>query len=207
MQLSLKDKAVLILIFSILIFSAFMFLRTNNTIANVSALEIKGVGVYWDSQYTDRVNSIAWGNLTPGSSKSIVVYIRNEVNESTWLIMSTMNWTPPSASSYMTLGWNYARQRMNPSEALQITLTLSVSRHIEGISNFSFNILITGINRLPGDVNGDGSVDSRDLGLLLAAYGSYPGDPNWNPAADFDGDGYVGSRDLGILLAWYGTYG
>jgi hypothetical protein len=194
-----KDKAVLILIVSILIFFAFVFLNTNKTIVNVSALETKGVGVYWDSRYAVRANSIDWGNLTPGSSKSIVVYIRNEVEEPTYLIMSTMNWTPTRASDYMTLGWNYARQRMNPGEALQITLTLSVSRRIEGISNFSFNILITGSNRLPGDVNGDGKVDWEDLSLFGRAYGSKPGDPNWNPAADFDNDGNVDWRDLEIL--------
>ncbi|MFO0837408.1 MAG: autotransporter-associated beta strand repeat-containing protein [Phycisphaerae bacterium] len=50
----------------------------------------------------------------------------------------------------------------------------------------------------PGDVNGDRTVDSSDLGTLLA---------NWlasvtpNTGGDLDGNGTVDSSDLGILLA------
>jgi hypothetical protein len=55
-----------------------------------------------------------------------------------------------------------------------------------------------------GDVDGDGDTDHSDLGALLAAWGSHPGDPNWNPGADLDGSGQVGHSDLGILLADWG---
>jgi len=47
-----------------------------------------------------------------------------------------------------------------------------------------------------GDVNWDGVIDEEDLNLLREAYGSRPGDPNWNPDADLDGDGYVDVRDI-----------
>ena len=56
----------------------------------------------------------------------------------------------------------------------------------------------------PGDVDGDGDTDHSDLGALLAAWGSQPGDPNWNAGADLDGNGEVGHSDLGILLADWG---
>ena len=55
-----------------------------------------------------------------------------------------------------------------------------------------------------GDVDGDGDTDHSDLGALLAAWGSQPGDPNWNPGADLDGSGEVGHSDLGILLGDWG---
>ncbi|MCK4872482.1 MAG: hypothetical protein KAS72_07130 [Phycisphaerales bacterium] len=58
--------------------------------------------------------------------------------------------------------------------------------------------------KTPGDINGDGVVDQADLGILLAAYGTVPGDEYWNEDADLDGDECVGQTDLGILLAWYG---
>jgi len=46
----------------------------------------------------------------------------------------------------------------------------------------------------PADLNGDGTVDGADLGILLASWGSRgPGDLN--------GDGVVDGADLGLLLA------
>lgn len=45
----------------------------------------------------------------------------------------------------------------------------------------------------PADLDGDGTVSSGDLAVLLAAWGT--------PDADLDGDGITGSGDLAILLA------
>ena len=47
----------------------------------------------------------------------------------------------------------------------------------------------------PGDVNGDGTVNGADLGMLLSAWGTS------NPAADLNGDGVVDGADLGLVLA------
>jgi len=59
-------------------------------------------------------------------------------------------------------------------------------------------------NGCPGDVDGDGDTDHSDLGALLGAWGSQPGDPNWLPGADLNGNGVVDHSDLGILLADWG---
>ena len=56
----------------------------------------------------------------------------------------------------------------------------------------------------PWDPDGDGDWDQADLGIVLAAWCSHPGDPNWNERADLDGDGHVGHGDLGILLSNWG---
>jgi len=50
------------------------------------------------------------------------------------------------------------------------------------------------------DVNRDGTVDSADLGALLAAWG-----PCTGCSTDFNGDGQVDSADLGELLAQWGV--
>ena len=55
----------------------------------------------------------------------------------------------------------------------------------------------------PGDVDGDGSVNQTDLGLLLASYERHPDDPFFDRRADLDCDGDVDQQDLGHLLAAY----
>jgi len=51
------------------------------------------------------------------------------------------------------------------------------------------------------DLNGDGTVDGADLGILLNAWGSD------DAASDLNGDGVVDGADLGILLNAWGTAG
>ncbi|MFG0251512.1 MAG: hypothetical protein ACF8NJ_01400 [Phycisphaerales bacterium JB038] len=91
---------------------------------------------------------------------------------------------------------------MSPGEEVLIRIASYYGN--EG-DDFILNVDFSGGGGIPGDVDGDGDVDQADLGLLLAAYGSCDGDPNWNPDADFDGDGCIGQPDLGVLLANYDT--
>jgi hypothetical protein len=60
--------------------------------------------------------------------------------------------------------------------------------------------------QIPGDINFDGKVSVADLVLLAKAYGSKPGDSNWNPNADIEGDGRVSLQDLVILAIHYGEH-
>ena len=58
-----------------------------------------------------------------------------------------------------------------------------------------------------GDVDGDNEVTLFDFGALVAAFGSAPGDANWNPDADLDGDEEVTLFDFGILVESFGAIG
>jgi hypothetical protein len=55
-----------------------------------------------------------------------------------------------------------------------------------------------------GDVNLDGKVDMKDIGIICMAYGSYPGHPKWNANADINGDNKVDMRDIGTACLNYG---
>ncbi len=43
--------------------------------------------------------------------------------------------------------------------------------------------------------------------VLVAAFGSIPGDSNWNPNADLDGDDEVTLHDSGVLVRNFGLTG
>jgi hypothetical protein len=68
-------------------------------------------------------------------------------------------------------------------------------------NNFTLGVVHVTI---PGDINGDFKVNLADLVALAQAYGSKPGDTNWNANADIDGNGVVGLSDLVILAQNYG---
>ena len=52
---------------------------------------------------------------------------------------------------------------------------------------------------IAGDVDGNGTVDNSDLFELSQAYGSEPGDSNWDPYCDFNGDDKVDILDVANL--------
>ncbi len=58
-----------------------------------------------------------------------------------------------------------------------------------------------------GDVDGDNEVTLFDFGSLVAAFGSVPGNENWDARADLDGDGEVTLFDFGVLVRNFGEIG
>lgn len=59
-------------------------------------------------------------------------------------------------------------------------------------------------NRCDPDYNQDGIVGLPDRAILLAAFGSSPGQPAWNPLVDHDGDGTITEADLAIFTSFWG---
>jgi hypothetical protein len=102
-----------------------------------------GVGIYWDQSCTNRTRSLTWGVIEPGSSSTVNVYVRNEGDSAFSLWMATSNWTPSVALGYMTLTWTYSGRILSTDEVIPIELNLNVSPAISGITDFSFDIVIT----------------------------------------------------------------
>jgi hypothetical protein len=55
------------------------------------------------------------------------------------------------------------------------------------------------VSALPGDLNGDGAVDCRDLAIVKASFGKRNGQPGFDPRADTNGDGVVDIKDLAFV--------
>ena len=58
-----------------------------------------------------------------------------------------------------------------------------------------------------GDSNGDNNINILDISLLISAYGSSEGEPDWNPHCDFNRDGYVNILDAVALAGNFGESG
>jgi len=113
-------------------------------LSSVGTVKAVGVGVYWDSGCSQSVSVIDWGLADPGSVKNVTVYIRNEGNAPIMLSLQTANWNPANASDYISLSWDYGGQAIDPNGVVQVRLVLSVSSSIQGITSFSFDIVIAG---------------------------------------------------------------
>ncbi|MDW8320079.1 MAG: Ig-like domain repeat protein, partial [Armatimonadota bacterium] len=79
-------------------------------------------------------------------------------------------------------------------------------RHTRTSISITTNVTVN-FSLVNGDVDGDNEVTLFDFGELVAAFGSVPGDDNWNPSADLDGDEEVTLFDFGILVRNFGAIG
>jgi hypothetical protein len=118
--------------------------QSQGKLSNYGTVKTVGVGIYEDAGLTTPMTAINWGALDPGSEKTITVYVRNEANTAVTLSMVTSNWIPSTASNYITLSWNYNGQTVAAGGSVAVTLTLTISSNVNGISSFSFDIIITG---------------------------------------------------------------
>jgi hypothetical protein len=110
----------------------------------------------------------------------------------------------PSATSYSPIAdatsssYNFVTSTYTPygiwSFILQVTDNVS-----EAVNSTATTVKVT----IPADINGDGTVNGLDLGIMASAWLSTPGMPNWNPAADINGDGVVNGLDLGIMAQYW----
>ncbi len=101
--------------------------------------------VYSDSASTQGAASVNWGNLHPGDSVTRTVYIKNTGLRTVHLSMQSNNYQPANVQNWMALTWDSEGRALAANEAVQVTLTLTVSQSIDaGITTFSLNIRFTG---------------------------------------------------------------
>jgi hypothetical protein len=112
--------------------------------SNGSIKELTGIEIYWDSKGTNRVTSIAWGSLEPGTEKTATMFIRNLEKNQITLNYYTSNWMPSEITDYLTLKWDYNEQAIKFREMVQVIFTLVVSENIESSGAFDFDITIGG---------------------------------------------------------------
>jgi hypothetical protein len=113
----------------------------------ISVPELVGVGnsmdVFCDVNCRNAIRSIDWGALTPGETKNVTVYVRNEGQGGIVLALNISDWTPPTASNYLSIGWNYSGGVVQSGQTVPIMLTLNVNSSVTGVTDFGVNITIS----------------------------------------------------------------
>jgi len=129
--------------------------------------------------YTETVNTTAYANATIIGSENVTLPASNSTTV-------TFTWN--------TTGFDYGNYTLSASALL-----------VPGETNTGNNTMTSGTVYvgIPGDINGDGTVDIYDAILLAGAFNSQPSSPNWNPNADINGDGIVDIYDALILSAHF----
>jgi hypothetical protein len=111
-------------------------------VSSSGTIKVIGASIFWDTNCTNKVTSITWGTITPGTSIRKNVYVRNDGTATGTLSMSYGNWTPTTAASYLTLTWNCTNCNLARSALVCAELTLAVQSNITGITDFNFIIFI-----------------------------------------------------------------
>ena len=119
-------------------------LIATQTVPSNGTVTAVNVGVYSDSQCTQNLTSISWGSIYPGNSTTKTIYVKNTGTVPVTLTMATGSWVPANASSLITLTWNRQNTVLNAGQSIDATLTLSVASSTGSLTDFSFNIIITG---------------------------------------------------------------
>jgi len=84
---------------------------------------------------------------------------------------------------------------------------LSYLRRTVDVDTRGGSVLGLQLELVNGDIDGDNEVTLFDFGRLVAAFGSAPGDANWDENADLDGDEEITLFDFGILVRNFGEVG
>jgi hypothetical protein len=102
------------------------------------------LGVYSDSACTQTVTSLNVGTLNPGGTANQTVYVKNTGNVPETLTMTTNNWTPTNAPTYLTLSWNQQNNVLAAGASIQATLTLTAASNTGSLTTFSCDVTLTG---------------------------------------------------------------
>lgn len=119
-------------------------LSVNQTIPSSGTVTAVNVGAYSDSACTQNLTSINWGTISPNSTSTKTIYVKNTGNTQITLSMTKTNWNPANADGPITLTWDRENTTLNAGQVTMATLTLSVSASISGITSFGVDIVITG---------------------------------------------------------------
>jgi hypothetical protein len=119
-------------------------LSNNQTVPLTGTINAVNLGVYTDSACTISATALTVGTLNPGASATQTVYVKNTGNVPETLTMTSSNWTPTNANTYLTLSWNRQNTVLTAGTSIQATLTLTAAANTGTLTTFSCDVTLTG---------------------------------------------------------------
>ena len=138
LAIALTITALALTVTTLAVLSSNQNVRLNGTISAVN------LGVYTDSSCTQNATALNVGTLTPGSTTTQTVYVKNIGNVPETLTMTVNNWNPANAGSYLTLTWNRQNTVLNAGQSIQATLTLTAASNTGSLAAFNCDVTFTG---------------------------------------------------------------
>ena len=112
---------------------------------NQGCLVTFNVSVFVDSECTQELATIQWGDLSVGQSADYEIFVKyNGTIVNMTLSMMVENFNPALAASYLNLTWDQEGTVLAPKESVAALIVLSASPDTEGFTDFSFDIIISG---------------------------------------------------------------
>jgi len=143
-RLSTHVFLAIIVVVMLLSLSTLGLLTISQNISSSGTITTVNVGVFSDSQCTQPLSTINWGSVSPGSTVSRTVYIKNTGGLPLTLSMSTSSWNPVTAGDFMAITWNRENAVLNAGDSVSAELVLTVDSDITEVTAFSVNIIISG---------------------------------------------------------------
>jgi hypothetical protein len=140
------------------------------------------VNVTDTGDYTETFNLTAYANTSSIASQNVTLPSGTSAN-----VTFTWNTTGVAYGNYTISAYAWPV----PNETNTVN------------NNFTGGTVYVGI---PGDINGDGTVNELDAAALGNAFLATPGSSNWNPNADINGDGVVDVLDAIILSGHFNQH-
>jgi len=125
---------------------------------------------------------------------NVTAYANATVIQTRYIILQSQN------STIITFTWNTTAFAKGNYTISAYATPLLDETDTDDNTYTDGTILVT----IPGDINGDGTVDIFDLSTVGLAYGKRIGQPGYNPYADINEDGRVEARDLAVVCMHYG---
>jgi hypothetical protein len=136
--------ATITLTITLLTLTTLAALSASQTVPITGTIATVNVEAYSDAACTQPVTTLNIGTVSPGSTATQTIYVKNTGNIPLTLTMATSDWNPTGADSYLSLSWNRQNTILAAGQSIQATLTLTVAADTGSITTFSVSATITG---------------------------------------------------------------